>query len=138
MTRMRELLVDLRTVDHRVQDVGSAIGALAEPLRDRGVDVRVAVTLDRALPVDAALLVHRAAREILLELRRVPGVAVVLVALEDDGRDVTLTVEHDARAPEDDPRLAVLAESVATRGGRLRVAPTEGGDERITVSLPAG
>jgi len=138
MTRMRELLVDLRNVEHRVQDLGSAIEALAQPLRERGVDVRVDLTVERAVPVDAALLVHRAAREILLELRRSTDVEVVRVVFDDDGREVRLTIEHDAPAPEARPRLDALAASIGARGGSLRVAGDDASGPRIEVSLPAG
>jgi two-component system, NarL family, sensor kinase len=138
MTRMRELLVDLRAVEHRVQDLRGAIEALARPLRDRDVEVAIDVAIDRTLPGDAALLIHRAAREILLELRRRSGLRAVHVGLADDGRDVTLTVDHDAAAADAPPRLDPLAASLAARGGSVRVdaAPARGG--RIAVTLPAG
>jgi two-component system NarL family sensor kinase len=134
MTRMRELLVDLRAVEHRVQDLRGAIDALARPLRDRGVDVAVDVRVHRVLSSESALLVHRAAREVLLEVRRRAGVRVVRVDLEDDGRDVTLTVDHDADRCDEPPRLDALADSLAARGGSLIAV----GGGRIAVTLPAG
>jgi two-component system, NarL family, sensor kinase len=137
MTRMRDLLVDLRAVEHRVQDLSGAIEALARPLCDRGVDIAVDVAIARTLPGDAALLVHRAAREILLDVRRRPGLRSVQVHLEDDGRAVTLTVDHDAEPCLDPPRLDSLADSLAARGGGLRVEPTAGGCDRIAATLPA-
>ena len=42
MTRMRELLVDLRNPKNVVQDLHGAIDAVARPLRDAGIDVIVA------------------------------------------------------------------------------------------------
>jgi signal transduction histidine kinase len=121
MTRMRELLVDLRAVEHRVQDLAGAIEALARPLRDRRVDVAIDVAVERTLPGDAALLVHRAAREILLEVRRRPTLRTVRIGLEDDGRMVTLTVGHDAEPCAEPLGLDALGSSLAARGGALRV-----------------
>jgi signal transduction histidine kinase len=144
MTRMRELLVDLRAVEHRVQDMGGAIDALGRPLRDRGVAVHVAIALDRTLPGDSALLVHRAAREILLEVRRLAGLRAVSVGVADDGRDVTLTVDHDGGPPDERAaagggrlRLDGLGESLAARGGSLCVEPGVGGGGRVAVVVPA-
>jgi two-component system, NarL family, sensor kinase len=139
MTRMRELLVDLRAVEQRVQDLRGAIDALARPLRDRGADVTVDVALERALPGDSALLVHRAAREILLEVRRHPGVRAVHVGLDDDGLELRLTVEHDGAAGDDAPRLHGLARSLAARGGALRVDARPASPVRaVTAVVPAG
>jgi two-component system, NarL family, sensor kinase len=138
MTRMRELLVDLRAVEHRAQDLAGAIEALTRPLRDRGVDVGVDVALYRTLPGDAALLIHRAAREMLLDVRRRSGLRTVRVTLDDDGGALALTVDHDAEPGADPPRFDGLADSLAARGGALRAAPAPGGGERIAVTLPAG
>jgi len=132
MTRMRELLVDLRAVEHRVQDLAGAIEALARPLRDRGVDVAMDVAVERTLPGDAALLVHRAVREVLLEVRRRASLQTIHIRLEDDGRTVTLTVGHDAEPCDEPLRLDPLAASLAARGGALRV---EHG--RIAATLPS-
>ena len=85
MTRMRELLVDLRSEEHRVQDLQSAIEAVARPLRDAGVEVIVGIAVDRPLPGETALLVHRAAREILLDVRRRRDVTLVDGELADRG-----------------------------------------------------
>jgi two-component system, NarL family, sensor kinase len=137
MTRMRELLVDLRAVEHRAQDLAGALEALARPLRDRGVDVAVDVALHRPLPGDAALLVHRAAREILIEVRRRPGLRRVRIALDDDGRELTLAIDHDAEPCDDPPRLDGLGTSLAARGGALRAEPAPAGGGRIAATLPA-
>ena len=85
MTRMRELLVDLRSEEHRVQDLQSAVEAVARPLRDAGIEVIVGIAVNRPLPGDTALLVHRAAREILLDVRRRRDVSLVTLKLEDRG-----------------------------------------------------
>jgi hypothetical protein len=50
---------------------------------------------------------------------------------------VTLTVDHDAEPCLDPPRLDSLADSLAARGGGLRVEPTAGGCDRIAATLPA-
>ena len=88
MTRMRELLVDLRSEEHRVQDLQSAVEAVARPLRDAGIEVIVGIAVNRPLPSNTALLVHRATREILLDVRRRRDVSLVTLKLADRGSHV--------------------------------------------------
>jgi signal transduction histidine kinase len=145
MTRMRELLVDLRSEEHRVQDLQSAIEAIAAPLRDAGVEVIVGLALSRPLPGETALLVHRAAREILLDVRRRPDVTLVTMKIEDRGDQVTLTVDHNLiHAPEDTgerengrrPRLDSLAQTLRDRGGSLAIDARDGVSARYAATVP--
>ena len=148
MTRMRELLVDLRSEERRVQDLRSAIEAVARPLRDAGVEVIVGIAVNRPLPGDTALLVHRAAREILLDVRRRSGVTLVTIGLADRGGDVALTVDHDSvagpgpRREDDDEagrpsRLESLAETLAAHGGSLVIDSRPGLGARYAATLSA-
>jgi two-component system, NarL family, sensor kinase len=146
MTRMRELLVDLRTPQHGVQDLQGALDALARPLRDAGIEVVVGIGVSRPLADETALLLHRAAREILLEIRPRPDVTLVALGLfERDGR-LVLSAEHNVHgpAPAAEPsgpgrprRLDAVAAELAARGGELWVdrAPAKGA--RFTAALPA-
>jgi two-component system, NarL family, sensor kinase len=147
MTRMRELLVDLRSDDRRVQDLQSAIEAIARPLRDAGTEVILGISVNRPLPGDTALLVHRAAREILLDVRRRRDVSLVTLKLTDRGAHVTLTVDHNtvagAARPEDvgtppgrRPRLDSLAAALEARGGSLAVDEIPGAGARYEATLP--
>ena len=145
MTRMRELLVDLRSEEHRVQDLQSAIEAIAAPLRDAGVEVIVGLALSRPLPGETALLVHRAAREILLDVRRRPDVTLVTMKIEDRGEQVTLTVDHNLIPdPEDTgerengrrPRLDSLAQTLRDRGGSLAIDARDGVGARYAATVP--
>ncbi|MEA2381020.1 MAG: two-component system, NarL family, sensor kinase [Solirubrobacteraceae bacterium] len=147
MTRMRELLVDLRSTEHRVQDLQGAMDALAQPLRANGVEVIVGIAVDGAIEGDAALLMHRAAREILLEVRRHADVSLATVGLAERGSDVTLTVDHNmlpaadghAGRRSDDPRarLRSLADRLEARGGSLAIDAMPGLGVRYTATLPA-
>ena len=147
MTRMRELLVDLRSEEHRVQDLQSAVEAVARPLRDAGIEVIVGIAVNRPLPGDTALLVHRATREILLDVRRRRDVSLVTVKLADRASHVTLTVDHNTvagAAPADDadaqpgrrPRLDSLAAALEARGGSLMVDEIPGAGARYEATLP--
>jgi two-component system, NarL family, sensor kinase len=147
MTRMRELLVDLRSDDTRVQDLQSAVEAIARPLRDAGVEVILGISADRPLPGDSALLVHRAAREILLDVRRRRDVSLVTLKLADRGSQVSLTVDHNtvagAARPEDEgappgrrPRLDSLAAALEARGGSLLVDEIPGVGARYEATVP--
>jgi two-component system NarL family sensor kinase len=145
MTRMRELLVDLRSEEHRVQDLQSAIEAIAAPLRDAGVEVIVGLALSRPLPGETALLVHRAAREILLDVRRRPDVTLVTMKIEDRGDQVTLTVDHNLIPDPEDagerengrrPRLDSLAQTLRARGGSLAIDARDGVSARYAATVP--
>jgi two-component system, NarL family, sensor kinase len=142
MTRMRELLVDLRAPQDGAQDLRGAIDAIARPLRDAGIDVIVGVAMARPLADDAALLIHRAAREILLEVRRETGVTLVTVGLVERAGDVVLTVDHNstdddcATAPSQ-PRLESLAARLEAAGGSLTVDRRPGLGARYAATLPA-
>ena len=147
MTGMRELLVDLRSADHRVQDLQSAIDAVARPLRDAGVEVVVGIAVNRTLPNQTALLLHRAVREILLDVRRRDDVTLVTLGLVERGGDVVLTVDHnsvaalrgdgDADGEDRGPRLLSLEASLEARGGALQVDIHPGLGAHYTASLPA-
>jgi signal transduction histidine kinase len=148
MTRMRELLVDLRSEEHRVQDLQSAFEAVARPLRDAGVEVIVGIAVNRPLAGDSALLVHRAVREILLDVRRRSGVTLVTIGLADRGPDVALTIDHNSVAGFESaarngggagrpPRLDSLAEAVAAHGGTLVIGARPGLGTRYTATVPA-
>ena len=145
MTRMREVLVDLRSEEHRVQDLQSAIEAIAAPLRDAGVEVIVGLALSRPLPGETALLIHRAAREILLDVRRRPDVSLVTMKIEDRGDEVTLTVDHnlipglgqdDPRENGRRPRLDSLAQTLRDRGGSLAIDAHDGVGARYAATVP--
>jgi two-component system, NarL family, sensor kinase len=132
MTRMRELLVDLRTPGD-VQDVRGALDALAQPLRDAGVEVIVAVGVPHRIDDDTALLLFRAAREILLEVRQNRSTTLAVVGLLEREGDLVLSVEHHTFEPLDDAdvatsgptsRLDALAAELARRGGALTIHRT--------------
>lgn len=146
MTRMRELLVDLRRPEHGAQDLHAALDALARPLRDAGVEVVVGVGVGEALADDAALLLHRAAREILLEIRNEPTATLVAVGLVERDGAVELTVEHnvlaldparDDQPPARPQRLDAVAAQLAARGGALEVDREPSRGARFTATLPA-
>lgn len=146
MTRMRALLVDLRTPSHGVQDLYGALDALAGPLRDAGVEVVVAVGVTRPVDDERALLIHRAAREILLEIRDEPDVTLVAMGLVEHGDQLALTLEHnvladdpaaDARAPRRPQRLDALSQQLSRHGGALSVDRAAGRGARFTATLPA-
>jgi signal transduction histidine kinase len=148
MTRMRELLVDLRAEEHRVQDLRGAMEAIARPLENAGVEVILGVAVDRPLPGDVALLVHRAAREILLDVRRRRDVSLVTLKLAERGAEVTLSVDHNVvRGAGEDradgpsrrgQRLDSLAAALDARGGALTVDEIPGAGARYTATVPLG
>jgi signal transduction histidine kinase len=146
MTRLRDLLVDLRADDPGNQDLNAAIEALVRPLRARGLEVAVHSQLDEALSRDTAEMIHRAARETLrsvhVEARTVRVVLVdadggVTLSVEDDGRAMAGEHRHAGRGP-GHVALARLADSLAAHGGWLSIDSEPGSGTRVTASLPRG
>jgi signal transduction histidine kinase len=144
MTRLRELLVDLRA-EERAQDIATAVEELADPLRRRGVPVLIDVKLDRSLPHATAEMVHRTAREALRDAGRHPGVGAVTVAIEAVAGQVIVEVEDDAPRVTDPGdagaqfaggALDGLARSLAARGGSLCVDSPSASRTRIAASVP--
>jgi two-component system, NarL family, sensor kinase len=146
MTRMRELLVDLRAPAHGVQDLEGALEALAAPLRDAGIEVVVGVDVRRPVDDETALLLHRVAREVLLDVRERDGVTLVAVALVERDGAWSLTVEHnvvgragaaDGGAPAHPRRLDAVSAQLAEQGGVLCVDREPGRGARFTATLPS-
>jgi len=144
MTRMRELLADLRSPHGARQDLHAAIDALAQPLRAAGADVTLRITARRPLQGDTALLMHRAAREILLDARNQPDLTTVTVELVERAGDIVLTVEYesvglDASGDVSPPgaRLQSLADRLSAAGGSLTVGDIGDLGTRVTATLPA-
>ena len=90
---------------------------------------------------------HRATREILLDVRRRRDVSLVTVKLADRASHVTLTVDHNTlagAAPADDadaqpgrrPRLDSLAAALEARGGSLMVDEIPGAGARYEATVP--
>jgi signal transduction histidine kinase len=139
---MRELVVELPTREDRVQEIYRAIDALARPLRDSGVEVIVGVGARRPIGRDVALLIHRAAREILGIVRGEPTVTLVTIGFVERAGDLVLTVDHDGRQPAPATaassahrRLQSLQDRFADRGGTLQVDRLEGRGTRYTARL---
>jgi signal transduction histidine kinase len=146
MRALRSLLVELHPSQRRAQGLGAAVGELARPLRERGVDVHVDVALEQSLPSDAAELVYRAAQEALRNVDRHAAARAANVTLRSDPDAVTLLVEDDGRGMTGDNLveqhaaghmgLALLADGVAARGGAVTIESEPGSGTRLRLWLP--
>ena len=143
---LRSLLVELRPGERRAETLEAAFDRLAEPLRERGVAVPVAIALQRPLPPDVTELVHRAVQEALRNVARHAGARSSEVTLTDDGCAARLCVEDDGRgmtaADLEEQQAAghmglrLLADGIAARGGSLEIESEPGTGTRLTLWLP--
>jgi two-component system, NarL family, sensor kinase len=143
---LRALLLELRPSERRAEALEATIDRLAGPMRERGVDVKVDVALERPLPADVAELVYRAAQEGLRNVDRHAGARSAGVRVADDGREVTLRVHDDGcgmtAADLEEQRAAghmglrLLADGIAARGGSLGIESEPGTGTRLTLCLP--
>lgn len=148
MRALRSLLVDLYPSERREEGLEESVQRLATPLRERGVEVAVDLSLRDPLPRATAELVHRAVQESLRNVERHAAARTVGVALDDDGHVVTVVVADDGRGMTGDNLreqhaaghmgLALLADGVAARGGSLSIESEPGAGTRVHLSLPRG
>jgi signal transduction histidine kinase len=146
MRALRSLLVDLYPSERREEGLEESVQRLATPLRERGVEVAVDLSLRDPLPRATAELVHRAVQESLRNVERHAAARTVGVALDDDGHVVTVVVADDGRGMTGDNLreqhaaghmgLALLADGVAARGGSLSIESEPGAGTRVHLSLP--
>lgn len=144
IAQLRSLLVDLYPGGLHGTDLRAALSDVASQLESQGVDARVELALEDALPEDAEELVYRAAREGVRNVVKHAGArhAVIrvsttshhaLVEVEDDGRGLT----PDADGPRDGHfGLALLRDLLVESGGSLELTQAPGGGALLHVEVP--
>jgi signal transduction histidine kinase len=145
---LRSLLVDIYPPNLASAGLEPALQDLAESLRARGVDVRLAVEAGAAarLSADQERLVFRVAQECLRNAARHASAGVVHLELRVEEHDVVLVVRDDGvgfdpaqvlDAPESGHfGVRVLADVAARGGAELQVASAPGLGARWRLLVP--
>lgn len=146
MRALRTLLVDLYPQDRREEGMDAALDSLAQPLRTRGMSVRVDTRIEHPLDSDAEEIVYRATQEALRNVVRHAAATSVDISLSANGSGTRLSIADDGRgmsaADLAEQRaaghmgLALLADRVQSLGGQLAIASEPGRGTRVTVELP--
>ena len=143
---LRTLLVDLYPQDRREEGMDAALDALAQPLRSRGLAVRIDTRIERPLDHDSEEIVYRATQEALRNVVRHAAATQVDLSLSANGAGTTLSIKDDGRgmsaADLAEQRaaghmgLALLADRVGSLGGQLAIASEPGHGTTVTIELP--
>ncbi|NHC13633.1 sensor histidine kinase [Motilibacter deserti] len=139
---LRSLLVDIYPPSLAASGLGAALSDLAAPLAGQGIDVRLDVPTDVALPWEVEALLYRVAREALrnvathahassvdVTVRRVDG--RVRLAVSDDGRG--LPAGH---SPDGHFGLRMMHDLAAGAGGTFSASPGPDGGTLVEVEVP--
>ena len=143
---MRGVLTDTRPVDFGALGVAGAIDRLAIALRERGTEVRLE-TPHHWMEVDrqAAMLLYRAAQELLSNIYKFAEASAVTVRLACVSHAVQLKItddgggfdEHAARSGRHAGMgLRLLRLAVGTAGGDMAVESSPGAGTCVTITLP--
>jgi two-component system NarL family sensor kinase len=141
---LRTLMVDIYPPDLTSAGLEAALTDLADPLRTRGVDVRVRVNLRGELNPETSATIYRCARECLTNVAKH---AEAEVTLEGDCQRVRLAISDDGVGPppegvdrraEGHVGLHLLRDAVADLGGDLTVeAGACGQGTTVVVNVPS-
>ena len=142
---LRTLLVDLYSSD-RGESISAGLEALARPLRQRGIRVTVDAELEVEPEPSAEELLYRAAREAMRNVTQHAAATDVALRLRVDASGATLIVSDNGkgmaavdlaeRRAAGHVGLALLAERMNARGGRLSISSEPGAGTTMTVELP--
>jgi signal transduction histidine kinase len=135
VTSLRSLLNDIYPPDLHGEGLVAAINDLAESTSEASTRVRVLVSPDLNLPIDAARLAYRVVREGLRNVVKHAEASSVVVEVLRAGNDVVVLVTDDGQGVTEangDRRghlgLRLLEDTVRDFGGRVRLlsAPVRG------------
>jgi signal transduction histidine kinase len=153
--RLRDTIADLRTLlvslipaQSPEPDLGSALRLLGEEMGRAGVEVRVSVADDDAIPPPVAALLQRCAQEALRNVSNHSDARTVDVSVRVEKERVTMVVDDDGNGF-DEARLATSSANghlglraagnlVADAGGELSIASAPGQGSRLEVTVPLG
>ncbi len=130
------------------QPLGEVVSRAAQEVAGRvGVDLRLDLQSELAVPATTSVAVMRVVREAIVNAERHGGARVVSITVRgDDGLRLAIVDDGSgfdvARALERPPRIDAgfgllgMRERVESLGGRLRIDSTPGDGTRIEVSFP--
>jgi signal transduction histidine kinase len=150
---LRRLMVDLYPPDLSAEQLPGTISNLADPLRERGVEVTVTVEPIVSLGTETVTTLYRVAREALANVvahAQASRVEIRLCEVDEDAHDgarmVRLAIIDNGvgvsagqldRRSEGHLGLLLLIDRVENLGGTLTVGPGAAGGTAVIATLPA-
>jgi len=140
---LRSVMIEVypRTIHDR--GLTAALNDLAQPLRTRGLDVDVRVTLDGYVSPQTGQALYRAAQEALRNVMHHAHASAVLIRVEAPGEYVQIDIVDDGvgmpagpiESPEGHLGLSALADTVAERHGYLEIGSAPGKGTHIRIEM---
>jgi signal transduction histidine kinase len=149
-TALRRLIVDLHPAASDDPDIATRLEALADTLRQTGLEVTVTASALPHLSPDVAAALYRTAKEAMTNVVRHAHATRVWVTLEpalngavprvrlsvtDDG--VGFSADHADRRQDGHLGLRLMADRASDAGGILEFGQRPGGGATVTVVVPA-
>ena len=139
---LRAMTTELYTLDLDGHGFPVALSRLADPLREKGIDVRLTLPEENTLSHENSAVLYRIAREVLANIlkhadARTVGCTLVvdgdriLLRISDDGRGF----DHTAEAPQGHLGLRMLHDTMLEVGGTLEISSRPGGGTVVSASL---
>jgi signal transduction histidine kinase len=141
---LREITGKLYSPELDAAGLPEALGRLIDPLAARGIDATLYFGGSPQLSARQATMLHRVAREALMNASKHARATTVRVVLASDGRRTELTVRDNGvgfdtsrAADHGHLGLRIMRDIAATAGGRLDIESSPGAGTTITVAVTA-
>jgi signal transduction histidine kinase len=141
---LREITGQLYSPELDAASLPEALGRLIDPLAARGIDATLYLGGSPRLSARQATMLHRVAREALMNASKHAQATTVRVVLASDGRRTELSVRDDGvgfdtagGARHGHLGLRIMRDIAATAGGQLDMESAPGAGTTITVAVVA-
>lgn len=139
---LRAMTTELYTLDLDGLGLPVALSRLADPLRAKGIDVRLSLPEHPELSREDSAMLYRVAREVLANILKHAGARTVECTLEVDDDRTLLRISDDGRgfdfsagAPDGHLGLRIMRDIMIEAGGALDVGSRPGGGTLVSASL---
>lgn len=139
---LRAMTTELYTLDLDGLGLPVALSRLADPLREKGIDVRLTLPDKNALSHEESAVLYRVAREVLANILKHADARTVECTLDADGGRPLLRISDDGRgfdlsagAPEGHLGTRMMRDTMLEVGGELDISSRPGGGTVVSVSL---
>jgi signal transduction histidine kinase len=142
---LRAMTTELYPLDLDRLGLPTALSRLTDPLRERGIEVKLSLPEDAGLSREQSAVLYRVAREVLANILKHADAHAVKLSL-DQGRDgAVLRVcddgrgfDPDAAAPDGHLGLRILRDTMLEAGGLLDIRSRPGEGTVVTARLRQG
>lgn len=139
---LRAMTTELYTLDLDGLGFPVALSRLADPLREKGIDVRLTLPEDRTLSREHSAVLYRVAREVLANILKHADARTVECSLEVDADRTVLRISDDGRgfdrsagAPDGHFGLRMMRDTMLEVGGTLDITSRVGGGTVVNAVL---